>query len=201
MSKIGFIYGNSFFHFGFQSVYNCRVFFVICIKPMNYFMRQVIATDKVIFFKFCVFCFVKVSVVDLITFAEFMPRNIIKPTAFYTHFLRTTRLSSVERLRSIYPFFSRLFILTVRVPTVTYNFAAMDDIFRGSFVPMASMICISLFVISRNSSVITALDSASITRLNKLTSNAFNATGCFLAILLPPLIKHWSYYMFFIKAQ
>ena len=87
MSKIGLIYGNSFFHFGFQPVYDCRVFFVICIKPMNYFVRQVIATDKIFFFKFCVFCFIKVSVVDLITLSEFMPRNIIKPTAFYTHFL------------------------------------------------------------------------------------------------------------------
>ena len=49
MSKIGFIYGNSFFHFGFQPVYDCRVFFVICIKPMKYLVRQVVATDKIVF--------------------------------------------------------------------------------------------------------------------------------------------------------
>lgn len=50
-------------------------------------------------------------------------------------------------------FFTRLLTAIVSVPTVTESFLATKDIFRGSSMPIASMICISLLEISLNSPV------------------------------------------------
>ena len=44
----------------------------------------------------------------------------------------------------------------VRVPTVTERLLATEDMLRGSSMPIASIICISLLVMSRNSSVMIA---------------------------------------------
>ena len=74
----------------------------------------------------------------------------------------------------------------VRVLTVTESRFAITDMFLGSSTPIASMICISLLVMSLYSSVITAFASMSITWLNRLISNSFMERLVFCTIY-PPL--------------
>ena len=58
------------------------------------------------------------------------------------------------------PFFYKVVDRIVSVPTVTKSVFAIADIFRGSLIPIASMICISLFDISQNSPVRIAFSSS-----------------------------------------
>ena len=63
---------------------------------------------------------------------------------------------------------------TVRVPIVTPKAFDIVPIVRGSLIPIASIMCISVTVMSENSSVIKAFSSMFIISLNKVTKIEFN---------------------------
>ena len=94
----------------------------------------------------------------------------------------TIRRSCSERLRTTYPFFTRLFMEVVSDPAVIPCLLATADIVLSFPRPIASMICISLLLISRNSSVMTAFSSSSRISLNKFTRTSLiisNASTAF----------------------
>ncbi len=84
-------------------------------------------------------------------------------------------MSSGLRTRDTYPFFTRLLMAVVSVPTVTDTAFATVDMFLGSLMPMASMICMSLMEISLKLPVISARFSISSTSLNSITSRSFKS--------------------------
>jgi hypothetical protein len=66
-------------------------------------------------------------------------------------------------------------IAVVSVPTVTDTAFATVDMFLGSRMPTASMICMSLMEISLKLPVISARFSISSTSLNSITSRSFRS--------------------------
>jgi hypothetical protein len=89
----------------------------------------------------------------------------------------TILLSFGLRVRIIYPFLTSAFIPIVSVPIVTPSVLEMAVIVRGSSVPTASIICMSVTEMSLNSSVMRAFSSTSKMSLNSFTSKLFKTSN------------------------
>ena len=103
---------------------------------------------------------------------------------FSVSLISTMRRSSLLLWRSTYALRTRLLTAVVRELSVMFSFFATADIFLPFPIPIASMTCISLLVISLNSSVITAFPSRSHILLINSTSTSLMVLYVSLICLL-----------------